>query len=86
MGWQDVDLAHTTLQLTEELGELVQVINVLERHPEVSRAEALRADAGREIVDCLNYLLAIANRLEVDLGDVFQQVNTTNQRRVWPAP
>ena len=44
--------------------------------------------AGRHVffgrrVDVLNYLLAIANRLEIDVEDAFRRKNQTNQGRTW---
>ncbi len=45
--------------------------------------EAARANAAEEIVDVLNYLLAIANRLDVDVEAAFRAKNARNQTRRW---
>ena len=36
-----------------------------------------------EEVDVLNYLCAIANRLDIDLEEAFRSKNARNQRRSW---
>jgi NTP pyrophosphatase (non-canonical NTP hydrolase) len=86
MGWLDVDLVHTAFFLGEEVGELFKAIRRYERrsiatddpHPDGGKAEV--AD---EIVDVLNYLLAIANRLDIDVEAAFLDKNTRNQGRTW---
>ncbi len=44
---------------------------------------ALKQDVAEEIVDVFNYLLAIANRLEIDVEDAFRKKNKKNQSRSW---
>ena len=46
-------------------------------------ADARRAEVADELVDVLNYLLAIANRLDIDLEEAFRQKNARNQSRTW---
>ena len=36
-----------------------------------------------EIVDVLNYLLAIANRTDIDVETAFRNKNAKNQQRTW---
>ena len=38
---------------------------------------------GAEIVDVLNYLLAIANRLDIDVEAAFREKNARNLERTW---
>lgn len=42
-----------------------------------------RAELGDELVDVMNYLMAIANRAQVDLEAAFRRKNARNQRRRW---
>ena len=45
--------------------------------------EEARAQVGEELVDVFNYLLAIANRVGVDLERAFREKNARNQERTW---
>lgn len=83
-GWLDVDLVHSGFLMTEEVGELFKAIRRYEGYFDAStEREAARAQAGEEIVDVLNYLLAIANRLNVDVEAAFRDKNARNQARTW---
>ena len=42
-----------------------------------------KKDIAEEIVDVFNYLIAIANRLEIDLEKAFRYKNQLNQTRTW---
>jgi len=91
-GWLDVDLVHNCFFLGEEMGELFKGVRRYERYYEasgegspISTGDA-RAAIGEEIVDVLNYLLAIANRLEIDVETAFRSKNARNQTRTWTAP
>jgi len=86
-GWTEVDLVHNCFLMGEEVGELFKAVRKMERMfdtpgAEVDR-EAARAHVGEEIVDVLNYLLAIANRLDIDVEDAFRTKNALNQTRTW---
>jgi len=53
-------------------------------HAETSdEREAARAHVGEEIVDVFNYLMAIANRLDIDVEAAFKAKNELNQKRTW---
>ncbi len=41
------------------------------------------AEVGEELVDVLNYLLAVANRLDIDVERAFVAKNTKNLMRTW---
>lgn len=87
-GWLDVDLVHNCFLMGEEVGELFKAVRRVERLYEQSGAaakvdEARRADVADELVDVLNYLLAIANRLDIDVEAAFRRKNAENQRRRW---
>jgi NTP pyrophosphatase (non-canonical NTP hydrolase) len=87
-GWLDVDLVHNCFLMGEEVGELFKAVRRVEKFYEqgagddATRAERV-ADAADEIVDVLNYLLAIANRLDIDVEEAFRAKNLRNQTRTW---
>ncbi len=77
-GWLDNDAARNCFLMGEEVGELFGAVRDHER-----RGEQAREAVAEEIVDILNYLLAIANRLDIDVETAFRQKNARNQRRSW---
>lgn len=87
-GWLDVDLVHNCFLLGEEVGELFKAIR---KHNKLYEQRGHAADGakdtvehvGEELVDVLNYLLAIANRLDIDVEAAFRAKNARNQRRQW---
>lgn len=84
-GWLDADAARNCFLMGEEVGELFAAVRRLERVPADDPARAAGVAAvGEEIVDVLNYLLAIANRLDVDVEQAFRAKNARNQTRTWP--
>ncbi len=87
-GWLDVDLVHNCFLMGEEVGELFKAVRRCERLFEQAEAPAAaqaerKADVADELVDVLNYLLAIANRLDIDLEEAFRRKNARNQDRSW---
>ncbi|NJK89734.1 MAG: hypothetical protein HC923_10275 [Myxococcales bacterium] len=86
-GWTQVDLVHNCFLMGEEVGELFKAVRrhdrlFLEGSDEGAQV-SLRAQVGEEIIDVLNYLIAIANRLNLSLEDCFRQKNLRNQTRTW---
>lgn len=79
-GWSDADAARNCFLMGEEVGELFAAVRQLERAP---GDKAAVAAVGEEIVDVLNYLLAIANRLDIDVEEAFRTKNAHNQTRSW---
>ncbi len=87
-GWLDVDLVHNCFLMGEEVGELFKAVRRARKLYEQSDAapadaEERRAQVADELVDVLNYLIAIANRLDIDLEEAFRRKNSANQRRRW---
>jgi len=87
-GWLDVDLVHNCFLMGEEVGELFKAVRRVETMFEqggeaAADLDARREEVGDEIVDVLNYLLAIANRLDVDVEAAFRRKNAVNQARTW---
>ena len=83
-GWLDVDLVHNCFLMGEEVGELFKAVRRHEKyfeHP--AKGANTKAEVAEEIVDVFNYLLAIANRLDIDLEDAFRKKNKRNQERTW---
>jgi len=85
-GWLEVDLVHNCFLMGEEVGELFKSIRkhlrYYEEHDPEEEAKS-RLHVSEEIVDVLNYLLAIANRLEIDVEEAFRRKNLINQGRSW---
>lgn len=88
-GWLDVDLVHNCFLMGEEVGELFKSIRKYGRlfedqgAPAHDDVESSRTAVAEEIVDVLNYLLAIANRLNIDIEAAFRNKNAKNQTRSW---
>lgn len=87
-GWLKVDLVHNCFLMGEEVGELFKAVRKYEGlfdQAEASKAsaEAAKAHVAEEVVDVLNYLLAIANRLDIDVEAAFRTKNLRNQTRTW---
>lgn len=87
-GWLDVDLVHSCFLMGEEVGELFKAVRRYEKlfdqaGAEPSGLEERRRDVAHELVDVFNYLVAIANRLDIDLEAAFRAKNAENQSRTW---
>lgn len=85
-GWLDVDLVHNVFLMVEEVGELAKGVRRYEKlfgeDAKPAQVDA-KTNVGEEIVDVLNYLLAIANRLGIDVEAAFRAKNAANLERVW---
>lgn len=85
-GWEQVDLVHNCFLMGEEVGELFKAVRKVNRlFDEGAPADrgAAVAHVGEELVDVLNYLIAVANRLDIDLEQAFRDKNALNQTRTW---
>lgn len=98
-GWLDVDLVHNCFLMGEEVGELFKAIRKHQRMfesvenpedksqpptpPDAAELETTRAQVAEELVDVMNYVMALANRLEIDLEAAFRKKNAYNQTRTW---
>ncbi len=88
-GWLKVDLVHNCFLMGEEVGELFKAIRKHERlfsesqAPPTTDLEASKEHVGEELVDVFNYLMAIANRLDIDVEEAFRRKNARNQQRTW---
>jgi len=86
-GWQSATTVRKCFLMGEEVGELFKAVRTLDgmAHDDPRRPDAI-ANAGEEIVDVFNYLLAIANRLGIDVEQAFRDKNRYNQTRSWDGP
>ncbi len=89
-GWLSVDLVHNCFLMGEEVGELFKAVRKVNRLFEEGQStgdpaekDARVAHVGEELVDVFNYLLAIANRLDIDVEQAFRDKNAHNQTRTW---
>ena len=82
-GWLDVDLIHNCFLMGEEVGELFKAVRKHRRYFVTEGAVPDTSSVAEEIVDVLNYLLAIANRLDIDVEAAFIEKNTRNLSRSW---
>ena len=82
-GWLDVDLVHNCFLMGEEVGELFAAIRRYNRYFKEAGPVVSKEDVAFEIVDVLNFLLAIANRLDIDVEAAFRAKNERNFTRSW---
>ena len=82
-GWLDVDLVHNCFLMGEEVGELFKAVRKYEKLFVEDGARGDTTEIAHEIVDVFNYLLAIANRLNIDVEAAFRDKNAHNQGRSW---
>ena len=85
-GWLEVDLVHSCFLMGEEVGELFKAVRKHLRYFEEHDPQgegASRQEIADELVDVFNYLLAVANRLNIDLEEAFRRKNLINQGRSW---
>jgi len=87
-GWLDVDLIHNCFLMGEEVGELFKAIRRYEKYYEQNGVETAtiaerKSAVAEELVDVFNYLLALANRLDIDFETAFREKNARNIKRRW---
>ena len=84
--WLDVDLVHNCFLMGEEVGELFKAVRKHQRYFEEhdpQNEQQSKAHIAEELVDVFNYLIAIANRLNIDFESAFRHKNSLNQHRTW---
>jgi len=72
--------------LIEEVGELAAAIRRNMKGGSIdnsSRGETSKEDIGKELVDCMIFLLSIANQHGVDMEDAFRKKIHYNLDRKW---
>lgn len=86
-GWLEVDLVHNCFLMGEEVGELFKAIRKHKKYfsEDKDHAEDSKTAVAEELVDVFNYLLALANRMDIDMEAAFRAKNARNQQRQWDA-
>jgi len=80
-GFDHQDVLQKCLMLGEEVGELFKVVR---KHTNIKiDPNSPVGEAGEELTDVFIFLLAIANRLNVDLEQAFRDKEEKNKKRVW---
>ena len=80
-GFSGQDIVQKCLMLGEEVGELFKVVR---KHTNIKvDPNSSIGEAGEELTDVFIFLLAIANRLNVDLEQAFRDKEEKNKTRVW---
>jgi NTP pyrophosphatase (non-canonical NTP hydrolase) len=80
-GFADQDVLQKCLMLGEEVGELFKVVR---KHTNIKiDPNSQVGEAGEELTDVFIFLLAIANRFNIDLEQAFRDKEEKNKTRVW---
>lgn len=80
-GFTDQDVLQKCLMLGEEVGELFKVVR---KHTNIKMDPTSKVgEAGEELTDVFIFLLAIANRFNIDLEQAFRDKEEKNKTRVW---
>lgn len=84
-GFSEESVLDKCLMLGEEVGELFKAVR---QEVGLGIAQESRSyDAASELADVLNFIFAIAIRLNVDLGVAFAEKEAINTARTWhPRP
>ena len=69
--------------LTEEVGELAKEIRKNEKNMEIDKNKEYDSSLKDELADVFIYLLAIANKYEIDLFTAFKDKERINLDRFW---
>jgi NTP pyrophosphatase (non-canonical NTP hydrolase) len=80
-GFSTETVLQKCLLLGEEVGELFKAVR--KREGIAIDASSRVGDVDEELVDVFMYVLALANRLDVDLEAAFRTKEEKNKRRVW---
>jgi len=80
-GFDKNTIAEEMLLFAEEFGELAKVVRKASGMR--TDAESVHSSAEDELADVFNYLLNIANLLEVDLEVAFRKKEAKNKLRTW---
>jgi NTP pyrophosphatase (non-canonical NTP hydrolase) len=84
--WLDHDLVTNCFFMGEEMGELFRAVRYVEKMGFDPDKKIENQSVAEELVDVFNYLLAIANRLDIDMEQAFRDKNAKNMQRTWETP
>jgi NTP pyrophosphatase (non-canonical NTP hydrolase) len=68
------------------MGELFRAVRYVEKMGFDPKKEVENQNVAEELVDVFNFLLGIANRLDIDMEQAFRDKNTKNMQRTWETP
>lgn len=71
------------LMMVEEVGELAKVLRKHHAGLRIDQDKKYDLDAAGEVTDILIYLIAIANRLDLDMEQAFRDKEEKNKQRTW---
>lgn len=81
-GFASESVQDKCLLLAEEVGELCKAVR--KHHTSITTAtDAKPQNVGEELADVLMYVLAIANKTEINLGEALLAKETKNEQRKW---
>lgn len=79
----DTDLIRNVAYLSGEVGEVMTAIRALNKANKPEEITAAREELGKELADCLAYVLKLANYADVDLGAAYLAKMEKNLSRDW---
>lgn len=79
----DTDIIRNVAYLTGEIGEVMTAIRELKKANSPEDISTAREGLGEELVDCLAYVLKLANYAEVNLGEAYLAKMENNLSRDW---
>ena len=87
-GFEGTTVPELFVYLMEELGEMAKETRRIrkmhvESNDKVLDDEAQKVELGHEMADTLNVLLALANRVDIDLEKSFWEKEEINNKRTW---
>jgi len=81
-GFEKETISDIFILLVEEVGELAKIIRRVQGL-KLAQDSKVNKNISYEIVDCLIYLLDLANQLNIDLAKAFREKEKMNKKRKW---
>ena len=82
-GFTKHDITSQCLLLAEEVGELFKCIRKSHTTLGIDAGKKYEFDPAGEVSDVLMMLVAVANRLDIDIEKAFRKKEEKNKTRVW---
>jgi NTP pyrophosphatase (non-canonical NTP hydrolase) len=80
--FNNTSVLQNSLQLGEEVGELFKAIRKVEGY-KTDKKNSKIGTVKEELADVFMFLLAMANRYNIDLEQAFRDKEEVNKKRVW---
>ncbi|PEA55111.1 pyrophosphatase [Bacillus pseudomycoides] len=81
--FENATIEERTLFLITEIGEVAQEVLKISSKPDSSNINELKEQLGFEIYDVVWNLFDLANKLNIELEDVFRKKSEINKYRHW---